>query len=539
MKQGSTQWMLLAATLLVSSASAEIIPKKSWPVIGYEAFNKKKGTSKAVVKGNDASPTTRKSTTSDRPNSVTKAVFGVGVAAAFAAVGGKALAGEHRPERSLVEAMSKPIVAMRTTNGGAAAAPAAVTTEGASIPNEVFNLVKGIVGVGVLSLPAGVAAFGSAPSAFIPAGILIAVIGVLSGYGFALIGKVCAYTGAKSYREAWSKTVGEGTSWIPAWSVTLKTFMACLAFSMVLADTFSSLLETSRNPTLLVVTGLVLLPLCLLKNLKSLAPFSLLGVMGMAYTAVAMTVRMFDGSYTMGGETEGKFIEQIASSLRPKFGNMGAESVLSPNALILVCMLSTAYMAHFNAPKFYLELKDNTLPRFNSVVSYGFGISIFLMGFITMVGFLTFGKACDGLVLNNYAGSDILMGLSRIAVAVSLVFSYPLAFTGCRDGFLDLAKIPAEKRSSGTMNIVTIALLGFITFCACSLTDVSFVLAFGGATLGNALTYVYPALMYRAVVKQQGRVGENFGVNVSLASAALGIAMGAVGVTMTLRSLGN
>ena len=29
------------------------------------------------------------------------------------------------------------------------------TTEGASIPNEVFNLVKGIVGVGVLSLPAG------------------------------------------------------------------------------------------------------------------------------------------------------------------------------------------------------------------------------------------------------------------------------------------------------------------------------------------------------------------------------------------------
>ena len=29
------------------------------------------------------------------------------------------------------------------------------TTEGASIPSEVFNLVKGIVGVGVLSLPAG------------------------------------------------------------------------------------------------------------------------------------------------------------------------------------------------------------------------------------------------------------------------------------------------------------------------------------------------------------------------------------------------
>ena len=79
-------------------------------------------------------------------------------------------------------------------------------------------------------------------------------------------------------RDAWSKSVGESTSWIPAWSCTLKTFFACLAYSMVLGDTFSKLLGTVRNPTLLVVTGAILLPLCLLKNLKSLAPFSLLGV---------------------------------------------------------------------------------------------------------------------------------------------------------------------------------------------------------------------------------------------------------------------
>ena len=153
-----------------------------------------------------------------------------------------------------------------------------------------------------------------------------------------------------------------------------------------------------------------------------------------------------------------------------------------------------------------------------------------------MVGFLTFGKACDGLVLNNYAGSDILMGFSRVAVAVSLVFSYPLAFTGCRDGFLDLANIPVEKRSPRILNLMTFGLLGVITFFACALKDVSFVLAFGGATLGNALTYVYPALMYRAVVAQQGR-NEKFGVSVSLASAVLGIVMGAIGAQMALRSL--
>lgn len=62
--------------------------------------------------------------------------------------------------------------------GGASEASGGGT---ATIPNEVFNLVKSIVGAGVLSLPYGVAAFGNAPSALVPAVALIALMGVVSG----------------------------------------------------------------------------------------------------------------------------------------------------------------------------------------------------------------------------------------------------------------------------------------------------------------------------------------------------------------------
>jgi amino acid permease len=218
----------------------------------------------------------------------------------------------------------------------------------ATIPNEIFNLVKAVVGVGVLSLPAGIAAFGNNPSALVPALSLIAIIGILSGYGFAVIGKVCAYTGATSYRDAWSKSVGPSTSWIPAWSTTLKTFVACLAFSMVLADTFASLLGTQERTKALLGVTAMLLPLCLMKSLSSLAPFSLLGVIGMLFTATAMTVRYLDGSYAM---PNGPLLGGVADILKPSFGDRGMMSVFSPSSLILTCMLSTAYMAHFNAPK--------------------------------------------------------------------------------------------------------------------------------------------------------------------------------------------
>jgi hypothetical protein len=140
---------------------------------------------------------------------------------------------------------------------------------------------------------------------------------------------------------------------------------------MVLADTFSKLLGKPRNITLLGVTVGILLPLCLKKNLKSLAPFSLLGVLGMGYTALAMTLRYLDGTYTM---PDGVLAQELSISLQPAFGNKGWQSVFTPDALILVCMLSTAYMAHFNAPKFYLELKQNTMPRFHAVVASSFGI---------------------------------------------------------------------------------------------------------------------------------------------------------------------
>lgn len=117
------------------------------------------------------------------------------------------------------------------------------------------------MGVGVLSLPAGIAAFGNSPSAVIPSVVLVTIMGTLSGYGFATIGKVCAYTGATSYRDAWTRSVGAASSWIPGWSTILKTGLTCLAVSMVLADTFCSLLgTTSRTQVLVSLTVLILLP---------------------------------------------------------------------------------------------------------------------------------------------------------------------------------------------------------------------------------------------------------------------------------------
>eukprot|EP00977_Amphora_coffeiformis_P022549 scaffold11046_cov183-Amphora_coffeaeformis.AAC.1 len=402
----------------------------------------------------------------------------------------------------------------------------------------VLLLVKGIVGAGVLSLPAGIAAFGNAPSAVLPAVVLIAAIGALSAYGFALTGRVCALTKATTYRAAWSESMGAKSSWIPAWTVTFKTFCAILAYSMILGETFQSIIAATGTvfSTWLVlptVTAGVLLPLCMLKNLSSLAPFSLLGSLGMLYTAIIMFWRYSTKAYTASG----KFGTDLAPHLQPAFGSIGASGIFNAKAAILLGMLSTAYMAHFNAPKFYTELKDNTVPRYMTVVGTSFGISIGLFASIAAMGFLTFGGNSAGLILSNYSPKDKLMGISKIAVAFSLVFSYPLAFVGFREGVLDLLKV--KERKPALLNSLTVGLLSFVTLLALVIPDVSFVLSFAGSTLGNALVYIFPALMFRGAVKKLPSPSklQKLESKVVVGTGLFGLIMGALGAVKAVQSI--
>ena len=52
-----------------------------------------------------------------------------------------------------------------------------------------------------------------------------------------------------------------------------------------------------------------------------------------------------------------------------------------------------------------------------------FVVSLDVVCVVAAVGFLTFGSASNGLILNNYSNKDNLMSLSRVAVALSIVFS--------------------------------------------------------------------------------------------------------------------
>ena len=222
----------------------------------------------------------------------------------------------------------------------------------ATIGNEILNLVKNIIGSGGFSLPAGIAAFANAPSAILPTFVIILLLGVINAYSFSLLGRICSLTQSTTYQQAWdqsfaaSRTSSHG-SHVPTLVgivVTAKAIVGCWAFGIIIASTCQPLLsirlELSKAETLIAITVLVLLPLCLAKNLGSLAGFSLIGLLGTVVTACTMALRYFDGSYQVGG----KFYDDVKADLHPSFGDKGWASVFTPQSLILVSILSQGYV---------------------------------------------------------------------------------------------------------------------------------------------------------------------------------------------------
>lgn len=410
-----------------------------------------------------------------------------------------------------------------------------------------FNLVKGILGSGILALPAGIGTLlsksdiSAGSAVLVPAVLLLALTGMVSAYGFTLIGLICDATGATTYREAWIFAMGESqtgkksslstteralalksrTSWLPAVACLAVTFCTTLTYTMVIADMLPQFVPVPISRiTSLISLAIILAPICLMQELKKLAPVSIVGLVGTIYTALAMAFRWYQHSKTQQHALNSLSLSTLQSTLQ------------SP--AIFLSMLSTSFMSHYNAPRVYWELRGTSSPtgsgpsvphpsrpslaKFATVVKYGFGAATVVMAIIATSGYAVYGKSSASNILTSYPSTDKLMSVGRAAIAISLICTFPLAFVGIRNQFLELFGLSRTFPSVTTT--VTFGLLAVLVVVAYFVRDLRIVLAVGGtltraliaccallpsisprmmnflgSTWGNAVIYLFPSLM--------------------------------------------
>jgi hypothetical protein len=129
--------------------------------------------------------------------------------------------------------------------------------------------------------------------------------------------------------------------------------------------------------------------------------------------------------------------------------------------LILMATLNTAFEAHYDAPKFFDLMQPRTLQQFNKLVFPSFLAAGAVSCTCMAAGFLTFGGNANGLILNSYAATDTLAVFGRAGIACSIIFGYPLAFSGFRTGLL--AFLGKKVVSQTNKDLIAFATLLFST----------------------------------------------------------------------------
>ena len=107
-------------------------------------------------------------------------------------------------------------------------------------------------------------------------------------------------------------------------------------------------------------------------------------------------------------------------------------------------------------------------------------------------------------IYHHFSFHPVLETHSSTIYTAQTLFRLPLAFVGASDGWLDLLNVPIDEQTNSLLNKTTVAIITGITLVASQLKELAFIMSLAGATLGNALIYVYPTLMFCIAVKNMG-----------------------------------
>jgi len=372
----------------------------------------------------------------------------------------------------------------------------------------------------------------------------------MSSSTFILIGKACELTGERTYKGLWSKAYGSGTSYVVDSIVFVQCFLSSTIYIGLLGDIFTPLLKgvaisggwqgvTSRTGVILLVATSILFPLNLIKKLSALAFTSILGLCAVVYTVLFMVFRALDGSYSTGIDA-GKFVVDEVLDPPPSFA-LSTLVNFDLRSLVLISNFGLAFIAHYNAPSYYREMKKETSESFPRMVRAAYAILALIYATAMCAGYATFGDTARGNILLNYHPNDMLALLGRLATGLSVIFGFPLVSNGAREGLKNASMALGYPAISDPKNHVAVVLgmLMMGSILAILVQDIKVIAGFSGAAMGSFLVYICPPLVYTRILRNmfgddslEYRSGRRY-----LAFVPFGIFIAVMGVAMTYKSM--
>ncbi|AET38825.1 Avt7p Ecym_3335 [Eremothecium cymbalariae DBVPG len=289
----------------------------------------------------------------------------------------------------------------------------------ATVYSSTVNLVKTIVGAGLLAIP----------YAFRADGVTVAIIlllfaAITSGFGLYLLSlssKALLNPRQSSFFTLCSVTYPK-LSFLFDFAMFIQCYGVGLSYLVLVGDLFSSLLGGRRNWWILGST-IIVVPLAHLRQLDSLKYSSLVGLLSITYLVLLVT-----GTFLQGVMFGNKYVEHRGDVSWLHIHSVG--ELVSTFSIIIL-----AYTGSMNMFSVINELKDNSTANAKRVVYYSVGISTLIFLSVGLGGYLTFGNNVLTNVILNYDESAITTRIGTFSLGTMVILSFPLLFHPGRIAF--------------------------------------------------------------------------------------------------------
>ncbi|GKA83026.1 transmembrane amino acid transporter family protein [Tanacetum coccineum] len=345
---------------------------------------------------------------------------------------------------------------------------------GSGLYGAVFNLTTSVIGAGIMALPATMKVLG-----LLVGVVLIFLMGVLSEISVEFLIRFAVQCKANSYGEVVEHALGKTC-------VMSGSLRHIGVFDQWLGNGFWD----HRKVVIFIVVVVFLAPLCLFDKIDSLSTTSAASVaLAVVFVVVAFVVAFIK-------VVEGK-IE--APRLTPDFRSKTAILDL----LVVIPIMSNAYVCHFNVQPIYNELKDRSPEKMNKVGRMTTLLCVTIYASTAIAGYLLFGDDTESDILTNFDKplgikfSTVLTYIVRVGYVLHLVLVFPVIHFSLRQTVDELAfegRGPLYENRKRCVSL-TVVLLALVYIGSTMIPSIWTAFKFTGATTAVSLGFTFPALI--------------------------------------------
>lgn len=282
----------------------------------------------------------------------------------------------------------------------------------------------------------------------------------------------------------------------------LQCFGVCLSYLVLIGGIFHTLIPKFENYVYILLSLIIIVPLCFLPRLDNLKYSSMLGLGFICYLGLFVIFEIFVDS------TLPIWNKDTVSYGINWFKISSIKECLSSFSILIF-----AFTASMNILPIYNELKDRSLRNVRKVIVTSVGLSCVLFVLLGTIGYLSFGKYTDikGNILLNYKKKFVTNACLSFVVLVSFpLMFYPLRlccnslvvwFTSLRS-FNNEELEPlveeddeVEEISDKRFKTITVFLLLAIYCTSLTISDFALVLSLVGGIAATAISFILPGFI--------------------------------------------